>query len=87
MAVVAGTADTREGARPLDREFALRQRDHRLDDGVDASAPGPLLGRRAPLRLGRCLILMGVWRDPRCGRSHQPKKRVRFEHNGWKLRM
>jgi hypothetical protein len=23
---------------------------------------------------------MGVWRDPRCGRSHQPKKRARYEH-------
>jgi hypothetical protein len=29
------------------------------------------------------LILMGVWRDPRCGRSHQPKKRARYEHGSW----
>jgi len=42
-----------------------------------------LLGRQAAgRRLGRAsaLILMGVWRDPQCGRSHQPKKRARFEH-------
>jgi hypothetical protein len=36
---------------------------------------------------GRCLILMGVWRDPSYGRSHQPKKRARFEHGSWKKRM
>jgi hypothetical protein len=29
-------------------------------------------GRRP--RSGCCLILMGVWRDPSCGRSHKPKK-------------
>jgi hypothetical protein len=26
---------------------------------------------------------MGVWRDPQCGRSHQPKKRARYEHGSW----
>jgi len=36
---------------------------------------------------GRGLILMGVWRDPRCGRSHQPKKRARYESSGWKRPM
>ena len=30
---------------------------------------------------------MGVWRDPRCGRSHQPKKRARYEHSSWKRPM
>jgi hypothetical protein len=30
---------------------------------------------------------MGVWRDPSYGRSHQPKKRARFEHGSWKKRM
>jgi hypothetical protein len=30
---------------------------------------------------------MGVWRDPRCGRSHQPKKRARYERSSWKRPM
>jgi hypothetical protein len=29
----------------------------------------------------RCLIQTGVWRDPRCGRSHQPKKWTRYVHS------
>src|SRR5437879_5928118 len=42
-------------------------------------------GRRPPF--GRRLILMGVWRDPSCVRSHELKKRARFEHGRWKKRM
>jgi len=30
---------------------------------------------------------MGVWRDPSCGRSHELKKRARFERGRWKKRM
>src|SRR5258708_1719621 len=30
---------------------------------------------------------MGVWRDPSCVRSHELKKRARFEHGRWKKRM
>jgi hypothetical protein len=50
-----------------------------------------LLGR--PCRQGerpqsaRCLIPMGVLRDPSCGRSHESKKRARFEHGRWRQRM
>jgi hypothetical protein len=58
-----------------------------LDTGRYQRSSGAAMppGRRP--RSGRCLILMGVWRDPRCGRSHQPKKRARFKHGGWMRRL
>ncbi len=46
-------------------------------------ATNVLLGRPSRQGAGSSfdprLILMGVWRDPSCVRSHKPKKRTRFE--------
>ena len=74
MAVVAGPGDPRQGTHPLDRELALRPgRRHRRDDRVDAGAPGPSLGRRAPRLAARLAEKNRV--QPAAGRSCAPARR------------